>query len=157
YHKLHYNVRGQLYDVRLSSNPDEWSWDRGAVGSYYSNNYVHGGSGSDNNGNVLRTEHYVAGSDYFQITYGYDQLNRIPSTTERSNGSTYSFAQNYSYDRYGNRTNSQLASIGNTLDANLMLASNYDRLKLGDEIAGLGELNLFKVSAFVSGAWDRSN
>ena len=157
YHKLHYNVRGQLYDVRLSSDPDEWSWDRGAVASYYSNSYAHGGSGADNNGNVLRTEHFVPGSDFFQITYGYDQLNRITSATERRNGSTYSFAQNYSYDRYGNRTNSQLALLGNTFDANLMLASNYGQFKLSDEIAELGELNLFRVSAFTGDARDPRN
>ncbi len=143
YHKLHYNVRGQLYDVRLSSNPDEWSWDRGAVASYYSTNYVHGGSGADNNGNILRTEHYVPGGDFFQSTYGYDQLNRVTSFTERRNGNTYSFAQNYGYDRYGNRTSSQLASAGNISGSSLMLAGNFGQELLGNESAVPGSLKLY--------------
>lgn len=155
YHKLHYNMRGQLYDVRLSSGSDEWSWDRGAVVSYFSSNYAHGGSGADNNGNVLRTEHYVPGSDFFQSTYGYDQLNRITSVTERRNGSTYSFAQNYAYDRFGNRTSSQLASSGNTANANIMLANNFGQELFSNESAVSSNLKPYdslKTSGFVRDA-----
>ena len=38
YNKRHYNIRGQLYDIRLSTVPwqtDEWEWNRGAVLNYY--------------------------------------------------------------------------------------------------------------------------
>lgn len=56
YHKLHYNVRGQLYDVRASNANDEWGGELGAIANYYSNNWIHGGSGPDNNGNLLMSQ-----------------------------------------------------------------------------------------------------
>jgi YD repeat-containing protein len=39
YHKQHFNVRGQLYDIRLSTVPsDPWNWNRGAIVNYYDQN-----------------------------------------------------------------------------------------------------------------------
>src|SRR5262249_15196019 len=38
YHKLHYNVRGQLYDIRLSTESltsNEWNYNRGALVNFY--------------------------------------------------------------------------------------------------------------------------
>jgi hypothetical protein len=52
YHKLLYNVRGQLFDKRLSSVNDLWDWNRGRLILYYSGNHVWGQSGTDNNGNI---------------------------------------------------------------------------------------------------------
>lgn len=37
-------------------------------------------------------------------TYAYDNLNRLQSATETYNGSTQSWKQTFSYDRYGNRS-----------------------------------------------------
>lgn len=108
YHKQRYNVRGQLWDMRLSTVPyanDPANGDRGAIVNYYSNNYVQGDSNGSNNGNVLRQENYVPGSSYFQDTFAYDALNRLTLVNEKLNGSgSDSFAQGYSYDRWGNRT-----------------------------------------------------
>lgn len=114
FHKLHYNARGQLYDVRLSTqswNQSELDGDRGALINYYSNqNFTPGYVGSDNNGNVTRAEHHIPGSGYLQENYEYDKLNRLISVTEKQNGQTAVLAQAYDYDRYGNRTINQGAT-----------------------------------------------
>lgn len=136
YHKLHYNVRGQLYDVRLSTvawqpgGAGEWDWNRGAIVNYYSQNDINAqtnaarfNSGAENNGNLLRSEHwvptdpnasydgvYTAGSAAAtRDEYGYDALNRlawmIESPFTSSTGFTqYDIAQTNNYDVYGNRT-----------------------------------------------------
>jgi RHS repeat-associated protein len=130
YHKMHYNVRGQLYDVRLSTvsfAADQWAWNRGALINFYSTpdysatDTTRALSGNDNNGNVRRSYHFVPleaagayGSSgngsyaYYYDDYGYDSLNRITSDTETAGTSTGSastpFQQSYTYDRWGNRT-----------------------------------------------------
>ncbi|MDQ3687364.1 MAG: carbohydrate-binding protein [Acidobacteriota bacterium] len=103
YHKRHYNVRGQLFDARLSEANDEWSGERGALANYYTTQGGHGASGTDNNGNVRWSEHIINAS-LTQDRYEYDSLNRLSSVAEYQNGATQSFAQVYSYDRFGNRT-----------------------------------------------------
>ena len=131
YHKQHFNVRGQLYDIRLGTAPwatDQWSWDRGAIINYYSyQNFTRGYSGTDNNGNLTRSENWIPGSDYFQDRYTYDELNRLKSVTEFQNGSSTSFAQTYKYDMWGNRTidlqnnatwGNQINALQTTADAN---------------------------------------
>jgi RHS repeat-associated protein len=122
YHKLHYNRRGQLFDIRLSSVPwavDQWNWNRGALVNYFSSNYAWEGDpntpgGPDNNGNVLRQQHWTPADDavsnyaYTQDTFVYDSFNRLSSVSEVHGGpwgqSGQDFAQVYSYDRWGNRT-----------------------------------------------------
>jgi hypothetical protein len=117
YNKRHYNIRGQLYDVRASTaslTADEWNWNRGAIVNWYestsgfpSPDY---GSGTDNNGNLLRQEVYVPNNDqassysFRRQNYDYDSLNRLTSVSEYANGTTPSFAQSYTYARWGNRT-----------------------------------------------------
>jgi hypothetical protein len=56
-------VRGQLYDNRLSTlswSGDQWNYNRGAILNWYDStsgySYQNPNSGSDNNGNVLRSE-----------------------------------------------------------------------------------------------------
>lgn len=131
YNKLHYNVRGQLYDVRLSSvswAADQWNWNHGALLNYYSaaeltaaTNAARSLSGSDNNGNLRRAGTYVpleaagvytegntASYAYYQDDYDYDSLNRLNSVTETVGASgvapATAFKQAYDYDRFGNRT-----------------------------------------------------
>lgn len=111
YHKLHYNVRGQLYDIRLSTVNDDQNWNRGAIVNYYSfQPFGFGTSGPDNNGNLLIQQHYVPNDDaissssLMQQNYDYDALNRLKWVSEYRNASVNTGGQDYSYDRYGNRT-----------------------------------------------------
>src|SRR6185436_3461670 len=59
YHKAFYNIRGQLFDTRLSSVDDTWDWNRGRLILYYSSNHLWGQSGTDNNGNVRFAETWI--------------------------------------------------------------------------------------------------
>jgi RHS repeat-associated protein len=105
YNKRHYNVRGQLYDFRLSSLNDDSDWNRGAIVNYYSLlNSGFGASGTDNNGNLHIQQTWIPGGSYMQQNYGYDSLNRLSSVGEYQNGATQTGVQNYTYDRWGNRT-----------------------------------------------------
>jgi len=58
---------------------------------------------TSNNGNVLSQTITVPGMTYPLVqTYSYDELNRLSSATETSNGSQ-TWKQEFSFDRYGNR------------------------------------------------------
>jgi RHS repeat-associated protein len=59
---------------------------------------------ADNNGNVLTQTITVPGlTPTFNQTYTYDELNRLASATETYN-SSQTWKQEFSYDRYGNRS-----------------------------------------------------
>ena len=100
--KLHYNIRGQLCDVRASNANDEWGGELGALVNYYSTSWAHCGSGTDNNGNVLMSQ-TIINSHYMEDRYSYDALNRLTAVNEHQNGATHTGSQQYDYDRYGNR------------------------------------------------------
>jgi RHS repeat-associated protein len=115
YHKQHWNNRGQLYDMRLSTVNDEDNWNRGAIVNYYSlSNMCFGPTctGTDTNGNLQIQQHFIPTDDaingysLMQENYAYDGLNRMTWVGEYMNGSgaTPSGAQNYSHDRWGNHT-----------------------------------------------------
>jgi YD repeat-containing protein len=115
YNKLHWNRRGQLYDMRLSSVNDDSNWNRGAIVNYYSlTNWCFGETctGTDTNGNLQIQQHFIPTDDaisnytLMQQNYGYDSLNRLNWVGEYMNGSgaTPSGAQGFDYDRWGNRT-----------------------------------------------------
>jgi hypothetical protein len=61
---------------------------------------------SDNNGNLLKQEVYIPGSNSFAQFYAYDSLNRLHSVSEGS------WHQDYDYDRWGNRTINQSTTTG---------------------------------------------
>ena len=114
YHKLQYNIRGQLWDVRVATGADvNGSWNRGCLQFFYESTYTHGASGPDNNGNVLKTNHYVpldeqsATWTIHDQFYIYDPLNRLSSVSEyfvsNTQPHTQQSLQSYSYDRWGNR------------------------------------------------------
>jgi RHS repeat-associated protein len=146
YHKLHYNLRGQLFDIRVSIYSlaaDEWNWNRGALVNYYSSNFSWGGnstgSGLDNNGNVTRERHWVPANDavsdysYTQDDYTYDSLNRLSSTNEihgtPTSQSGQDYVQSYDYDRWGNRTiNPGSSSVINHMQFDKSDAQNTNRL-----------------------------
>ncbi len=119
YHKSFYNSRGQIFDRRLSSVNDTWDWNRGRLILYYSSNHVWGQSGTDNNGNVRFAETWIPPENatldqadtLIEDSYSYDSLNRLTSVVEqRMSVATgwgnwqQQFRQQYTYDRYGNRT-----------------------------------------------------
>ena len=103
YKKHHYNIRGQLCDVRASNSSDEWGGELGVFVNYYSTSWAHCGSGTDNNGNVLMSQ-TIINSYYMEDRYSYDALNRLTAVNEWQNGSTHTGSQQYTYDRWGNRT-----------------------------------------------------
>jgi RHS repeat-associated protein len=110
YNKLFYNSRGQLAEIRASTSytgPTDTTWDRGAVVNSYSNSCtgVCSGSGmSDNNGNVLKQQIYIPGQTMRWQQYDYDSLNRLNWAREVLDGGSEQWKQQFTYDRYGNRT-----------------------------------------------------
>jgi RHS repeat-associated protein len=132
FHKQRFNVRGQLWDVRLSTvsfGSDPTSGDRGSIVNYYSNGYSQGGSGTDNNGNLLRQESYVPNGPYFQQRYSYDNLNRLTSVNEKLNGTgSDTFKQVYTYDRWGNRSVDYNESSTNVTRPTYTVDPNTNRL-----------------------------
>ena len=115
YHKLQYNIRSQLWDVRVSTNPDvNGSWNRGALQYFYDGTLGYGTSGPDNNGNLLFANTYIPLDEQVNSwaihrqSYAYDSLNRLTSTTEYFVSNTQAelqqSVQTYSYpDAWGNR------------------------------------------------------
>jgi RHS repeat-associated protein len=158
YHKRHYNTRGQLYDVRLSSDAnDEWSWNRGALVTYYDSAYSWSNSGNaptvnDNNGNVTRTQAWVPGDDAVTTYalsddyFSYDKLNRIKSMSEFKEGTgvprAQAFTQAYDFDRWGNRTINQTGTT-QTLAPEMRKAFTVDTAtnRLGVPAGQLGAMS----------------
>jgi len=115
YHKLQYNIRGQLWDIRVSTGADiNGSWNRGCLQYFYDGSYGYGTSGPDNNGNVLKANTYIPldeqtnGWTISRQSYSYDSLNRLGSVAEyfvsNSQAESQQSLQSYTYDRWGNRT-----------------------------------------------------
>jgi YD repeat-containing protein len=115
YHKLQYNIRGQLWDVRVSTNPDvNGSMNRGGLQYFYDSSLGYGTSGPDNNGNVLFANTYTPEDEQdtkwaiHRQRYAYDSLNRLKSVTEYfvnySHSESQQSVQTYDYDPWGNRT-----------------------------------------------------
>jgi RHS repeat-associated protein len=122
YNKLWYNSRGQLAEIRESTNytgPTDTSWNRGAIINHYSDQcwgMCTGSPMTDNNGNVKKQDHWIPDNEQvstwqtYTQWYSYDNLNRLQSLWEGRyvNGAgnpTQTIAQVFNlYDRYGNRT-----------------------------------------------------
>jgi RHS repeat-associated protein len=119
YNKLFYNSRGQLSEIRESTSytgPTDATWDRGAIVNWYSGQC--GGascSNTDSNGNLMRQEVLIPNSDTFAQFYSYDSLNRLQKVNESKNGALVNWQQQYSYDRYGNRTIDQTNTWGSSI------------------------------------------
>ncbi|HEV7684380.1 MAG TPA: BPSL0067 family protein [Pyrinomonadaceae bacterium] len=151
FHKLHYNVRGQLNDIRLSNTAwalDEWNWNRGAIINYFATadlscqtNECRANSGPDNNGNIRQSQYWIPTNDqmngynWTEDRYLYDSLNRLESVAEyhgsHTNGlSDQDFKQAYSYDRYGNRTIDQGQTTTNVPHPNYTTDTNSNSNRL---------------------------
>jgi RHS repeat-associated protein len=144
FNKRHYNIRGQLYDMRLSTVNDDSNWNRGAIINYYNfQNFGFGTSGSDNNGNLLIQQHWIPNDDQIsgytvhQQNYSYDSLNRIGWMAEYLNGATGTGSQVSTYDRYGNRTIDPSGSWGTGTPNQLFsIDPNTNRLGVPSEQYG---------------------
>lgn len=114
YHKLQYNIRGQLWDIRVSTGADiNGTMNRGGLQYFYDGSYGYGTSGPDNNGNVLFANTYIEDPPnntwaIHRQSYSYDSLNRLNSVAEyfvsNSQAESQQSLQSYTYDRWGNRT-----------------------------------------------------
>jgi RHS repeat-associated protein len=123
YRRTLYNTRLQAYNITLGTGTSDdvahansptvnAVWDRGRLVNYYGSGdfTAWGTSGTNNNGNVLRADHWVpttgSNHDVHYWDYSYDTLNRLTLMVEQrtgSHGSGEQFRQGYSYDRWGNR------------------------------------------------------
>lgn len=121
YHRLNYNVRQQLFAVRVGTDIDMASdasvpgsnaaWNRGLLLWHYGNNdYANWGtSGTNNNGSVLRSHHYIpctsgGNCGVYYSDYDYDSLNRLLKVTDYGHSTN---VQQFDYDCWGNRTINQ--------------------------------------------------
>jgi YD repeat-containing protein len=102
YHKLAYNSRGQLTDIRVSTSSNDDSWNRGKISNSYGT--------TSNNGNLLQQNIYIPTNDqgttsvsWYQ-TYTYDSLNRLKVVGEWNSAGMGMWGQHFVYDRFGNRT-----------------------------------------------------
>src|ERR1043166_9358712 len=114
YNKLFYNSRGQLAELRESTSytdPNDTTWNRGAIINHYSDQcwgMCSGASMTDNNGNLQKQEAYIPNDDqvssYTQRwqQYGYDSLNRL-SWAREIKDNVEQWKQQFTYDRWGNR------------------------------------------------------
>jgi RHS repeat-associated protein len=106
-----FNSRLQVSQIALGSSP-------GATNLFRSN-YDYGEIDASGNiqtdkdsGNIARQTISFAGlSQPFVQTYKYDSLNRL-SEAKEMNGLTQTWAQNFGYDLYGNRTSFNQQKIG---------------------------------------------
>jgi RHS repeat-associated protein len=109
YNKLFYNVRGQLAEIREStsySGPTDYDANRGAIINNYSNlcaGICSGSSMTDNNGTLKKQEIVIPGQTSRIQEYSYDNLNRLLSTHELV-ANVEQWKQQFTYDRWGNRT-----------------------------------------------------
>ena len=123
YHKIHYNSRSQICDVRASNVNDEWGGELGALVNHYSTAWVHCGSGPDNNGNLLMSQ-TIINSILFEDRYSYDSLNRLTAVSEYQNGTSLTGTQEYDYDRWGNRTIKPTSTLGTNKQFTVNAANN---------------------------------
>lgn len=105
YNKLFYTSRGQLAEIRAGLTPNNTNWERGAIINFYGTCWgmCAGQSMPNNNGNLLRQEHWIQNESGQVIgiptqEFDYDSLNRLRWVKEGT-----SWKQQYVYDRYGNR------------------------------------------------------
>jgi len=107
----------QPYDIRLGTDsstaydgddPNVWQygaggWNRGALRLYYATSggsYVIGSGGTNNNGNLLRQDHFVPSDDAVTSyalsndAFSYDALNRVTSIAETTQTPTATTAPN---------------------------------------------------------------
>ena len=122
YNKLLYNVRGQLAEIREGTTytgQDDTGRERGSVINSYSDTcsgLCSGHTMTDNNGNLKQQDHWIPDANgnpsaIFTQQYDYDSLNRLQRVVDNRSNPTW--RQEYTYDRWGNRTINQTNTFGN--------------------------------------------
>jgi len=110
FNKLFYNSRGQLAEIRASTSytgPTDTTWDRGAIINSFSSSCTgvcSGSNMSDNNGNLVKQQIYIPSQTMRWQEYNYDSLNRLNWAREVLDGGAEHWKQQFTYDRWGNRT-----------------------------------------------------
>lgn len=155
YHKRFYNIRGQLFDTRLSSVNDTWDWNRGRLILYYSSNHIWGQSGTDNNGTVRFAETWIPPENaaldqadtLTEDSYTYDALNRLTSVAEQRMSVATGwgnwqpqFRQQYTHDRFGNRTIDATQTWGSGIN-NKQYTVNIGNNRLGVPVGQSGTMS----------------
>ncbi len=183
YNKSFYNSRGQLSEIRVSSQytgPTDTTWNRGAIINHYSNQCWGACNGTDNNGNLKKQEVYIPLNDQLPTTsysnlaqfYDYDSLNRLERVRENSNGGPVLWQQEFVFDRWGNRTIHQTNTWGtgipkpnfgvntstNRLTAPIGFAMTYDNAGnlTADTYTGAG-LREYDAENRMTKAWGGNN
>jgi RHS repeat-associated protein len=156
YNKLFYNSRGQLSEIRAGTSYNSASdtgSERGAIINFYSDHcwgmctptQQNNGSMPDNNGNLLKQQIDIPGSDHSTVQwFGYDSLNRLDSANEvdylNVGGNPQErWRQSYVYDRFGNRTIDQSSNRtwGNGIPKpNFGVDTNTNRLTVPNGYSG---------------------
>ena len=171
YHTARYNNRFQMYEVNagtfndVNNSASSAYWNRGRLRFFYNQAALNAEdpslAGTDNNGNVLRQEHWVptatqtnqinaALSNVTQYAmpmrddYFYDPINRITKVEGRQQtASAYPgqgalqpiYQQAYSYDKFGNRKLDQAQTWGTGINGT-QAAQIYDIDKPTNRLAG---------------------
>lgn len=110
YNKLFYNSRAQLAEIRESTSytgPTDTTWDRGAIVNNYSDQCTGqcvGAAMTDNNGFLVKQSIYIPSQAMRWQQFDYDSLNRLNWVREVLDGGAEQWKQQFTYDRYGNRT-----------------------------------------------------
>jgi RHS repeat-associated protein len=170
YQRFNYNVRQQLFAVRVGTNGSSaydnnpqggfssqpTSWDRGFLLWHYgANDYTDWGwSGTNNNGNVLRAHQYIpcpwAGGGYCNVffsDYEYDGLNRV---TKVNDYGVQNSVQQYDYDRWGNRTINQTYTTTSPDINKKLFTVNTTNNRLGVPSGQSGTMSFDNVGNLIS-------
>ncbi len=172
YHTARYNNRFQMYEVNagtfndVNNTASSAYWNRGRLRFFYNQAALNAEdpslAGTDNNGNVLRQEHWVptatqtnqinaALSNVTQYAmpmrddYFYDPINRITKVEGRQRtASAYPgqgvlqsiYQQAYSYDKFGNRKLDMTQTWGTGINGSVV-ADIYDVDKPTNRLKGM--------------------
>ena len=141
YNKSFYNNRGQLAEIRESTtSATDTSADRGAVVNHFSNQCegmcTPTSSMTDNNGNLRKQDVIIPGSTTRRQEYDYDPLNRLNWARELLSG-VEQWKQQFTYDRWGNRTINTAASYGGVNEKDFTVNTANNRLGVPGGQAGV--------------------
>ena len=118
YNKRFYNSRNQLAEVLASTSGNDTTWNRGKILNQFSMQCASAGAAcnaTDNNGNVRKQEVFIptaSSSVSWYQQYDYDTLNRLVRVHEFTGNPARDWQQEYTYDRWSNRTIHQTNTFG---------------------------------------------